>query len=272
MIKQNWIISDSEKNRILTLHETATKKMYLISEQENPNSFSIDFENAFESGKYKFNPNYQKIVTDKVQEIFNYIKNNKLKNYKIVITPSESQVPNQSPFQEPKSLAKARGEYLKTQLEALLTPLLNFKPIIEVNPPILGNVEWDEKKGKNHPDYKKDQFVKASVVITSNTQEPSYNRESDLGDSVFINVGFSKYLVGYIKEPFVKTTDIKDSGFQDIGHQDLIFTEVKKDTVPTQIVGKYVVPWEWWNKERDLPTTKHISEKDLEKIRTFPKA
>ena len=34
MIKQNWNINEDEKNRILNLHESATKRLYL-SEQEN---------------------------------------------------------------------------------------------------------------------------------------------------------------------------------------------------------------------------------------------
>jgi len=33
MIKQTWNISDEEKYRILSIHETATKKLYLIKEQ-----------------------------------------------------------------------------------------------------------------------------------------------------------------------------------------------------------------------------------------------
>lgn len=273
MIKQKWYITDVEKLRILSLHENATKELYLMFEQEQPKPFAIDFGNTFESGKYKFDPNYQKTITDKVQEISDYIKNNKLKSYKIVITPSESQVPNQHPFEEPKSLAKARGEYLKTQLESLLTPLLNFKPEIEVSPALLGDIEWDAKKGKDHADYKKDQFVKVSVVITPTltpTQTP-YQRQADLGEGIYLNTQYSNYLIGYISQPFVRTTDIKNAGFQDTGHQNLIFTEVKKDTVPTQIVGRYEVPWQWWNKDRQLPTTNHITQNDLDKIRSFKK-
>ena len=33
MIKQSWNISSEEKCRILNIHETATKKLYLINEQ-----------------------------------------------------------------------------------------------------------------------------------------------------------------------------------------------------------------------------------------------
>jgi outer membrane protein OmpA-like peptidoglycan-associated protein len=35
MIKQSWVLSDDERNRIISLHENATKKQYLIREQES---------------------------------------------------------------------------------------------------------------------------------------------------------------------------------------------------------------------------------------------
>ena len=33
MIKQTWEVSNEERNRILSLHESATKNLYLMSEQ-----------------------------------------------------------------------------------------------------------------------------------------------------------------------------------------------------------------------------------------------
>jgi len=272
MVKQTWDIDETERSRILNLHENATKKLYLISEQSQIKPFSVDFGNTFKSGQYKFDSNYESIVRDKVEEISNYIKNNKLKDYKIVITPSESQVPNQPPFDEkPGLLAKKRGEYLKNQLEFLLTPLLNLKPFIEVKPSLIGNVPWDPNKGKDSPDYKKDQFVKAEVVLTSEpsreVQKEPYKRESDVGESVYLN----DYLIGYITQPFVKTTDITDIGDQPLNYQNLTFSEVKKDTQPPQIVTKYEVPWQWWNKDRELSGTNTVSLQDFEKIKSFKK-
>jgi hypothetical protein len=34
MIKQTWEVSNEERNRILSLHESATKNLYLMSEQQ----------------------------------------------------------------------------------------------------------------------------------------------------------------------------------------------------------------------------------------------
>lgn len=48
MIKQTWEISDEERNRILSLHESATKNLYLMSEQVeagNPQNISAELTN-----------------------------------------------------------------------------------------------------------------------------------------------------------------------------------------------------------------------------------
>ena len=44
MIKQTWVISETERNRIISLHETATKNFYILSEQDSTEkrSESID--------------------------------------------------------------------------------------------------------------------------------------------------------------------------------------------------------------------------------------
>jgi hypothetical protein len=38
MIKQTWEISETERNRIISLHETATKNFYVLSEQNSSES------------------------------------------------------------------------------------------------------------------------------------------------------------------------------------------------------------------------------------------
>jgi len=42
MIKQKWNISEDERKRILNLHESATKKQYLIKEQSESNKVSFN--------------------------------------------------------------------------------------------------------------------------------------------------------------------------------------------------------------------------------------
>jgi hypothetical protein len=140
----------------------------VVSEQEQPKSNKIlytdNFGNQFDSGKYSFNPSYTDAVNEKIVKIADFIKDGNVKDFKIVINSGESQVPNQPPFDKEKgSLAKKRAEVLKSYLEKTLLPVLPVKPVIEVTTPVIGQTPWEDKKGKDHEDYKKEQYVNASV-------------------------------------------------------------------------------------------------------------
>ena len=130
-------------------------------------NFTVDFGNNFESGKFELDTNYQKNIDDKVTQIVNFIKGKQLKKFKLVITPGESLVPNQAPYKEPGSLARKRGEILKGYLSIALKNLLSMDPPIEVAEPVIGTTKWDPKLGKDYDAYKKEQFVRVSVVITA---------------------------------------------------------------------------------------------------------
>ena len=140
----------------------------VISEQEQPKTNKIlytdNFGNEFDSGKYSFNPTFTDAVNEKIVKIADFIKDGNIKDFKIVINSGESQVPNQPPFDKEKgSFAKKRAEVLKSYLEKTLVPVLPVKPVIEVTTPVIGQTPWDNKKGREHEDYKKEQYVKASV-------------------------------------------------------------------------------------------------------------
>ena len=175
MIKQTWNINSEEKLRILNLHESATKNLYLLKEQEQITPYSINFDdNTFESGQYNFNNSYSKIINDKVRELANYIKGKNLKDFKIKITPGESRVKNQPPFDKVGSLAQKRGEVLSDYLGKVLTPLLGFTPEIVISDPVIGQEPYNrETDNKDDPKYKKEQFVKASVELTTVNQTPT---------------------------------------------------------------------------------------------------
>jgi hypothetical protein len=66
------------------------------------------------------------------------------------------------------SLAEKRAEFLKQNLERTLLPTLpaGVTPVIEVTPPKIGETEWDKNKGRDHEDYKREQFVRASIQST----------------------------------------------------------------------------------------------------------
>jgi hypothetical protein len=259
----------------LILKESQVKKLIdgLLNEQNSDKViFSVNFQNAFPSGQYNLNPEYEKIVNDNIEKIDQFIKGKKIQNFKLVITSGESQVPNPQGFEERGSLAKKRSEILKGYLDIVLPNILGVRPTIEISQPVIGRTPWiPNKDNKDDPKYTAEQFVMVNVVISPEQTPPPYKRESKIGEGIFLNSGYSNYLIGFISEPFVDTSNIEDAGLQKVGYQNLIFTEVKKDTQPPQIVAKYEVPWEWWNKDRDLAKTKNITQSDLEKIRTFKK-
>lgn len=263
MIKQDWSISLDEKKRILNLHESATKKQYLILEQENNNAlFTVNFEDQFKSGQYNLNPTLEGDIRNKIEEIANFIKNKKITNYKIQISPGESQVPNQPPFQEVGSLAKKRGEVLKAYLTNALDGFLGTTPEIIVSEPKIGKTQWIAgKDNKDDPRFKAEQFVKVSVVIDS---EKPITRKADYKTPIYLG----NVLVGYITDPTVNSKSIEDSGILPFGKKNPIFTEIEKDTVPIKIRAQYEVPWEWWNQ---LTISNSITPQNLEKIRTFKK-
>ena len=274
MIKQTWNINSEEKLRILNLHESATKNLYLINEQEQITPYNVNFDdNTFESGQYNFNTNYSKIVNDKVRELVNYIKGKNLKDFKITITPGESQVTNQPPFQEKGSLANKRGEVLRDYLNKVLPSLLGFTPEIIVSTPIIGQQTYDRTKdNKDDPKYKKEQFVKASVVLNTKTTpvptktETEYKITSADNESIYFPTQYSNYLGAFAHFPTRESTKITDAGNLNTGIQDVTLKIIKKDTVPFQVTDVYKIPFGWWN-NRTAATTNYLYPEDLEYIK-----
>jgi hypothetical protein len=266
----------------IVLTEEQVKRIFdkIISEQTTPTKnnepFTVDFGDYFESGQYSGSTTGQTIFKKKVTEIVNYVKDKQIKNFKILITAGESQVPNPSGFEEKGSLANKRAQILKDYIAPILQNSLGMTPVIEIAPYVLGNTPWDRNLGKNYQKYKNEQFVKATIVLTAQktptpTPTPTtgkiiYDRYARLGEVV--RLGYD--LIGYANYDFVKTKDIKDSGILDTSSQNIIFTEVKKDTVPTQVLGQYEIPYEWWN-TRAGAETNVITPDQLVKIRTFKK-
>lgn len=161
-----------------------------INEQTVVTPFTVDFGNGFESGQFKMSPNYEQVVIGKVQQIMDYIKGKNLKDFKIVITPGESQVTNQPPYQEKGSLAMARATELKNYLTPIFQKSLPTPVVIEITKPIIGQTPWDPKTGKkDDPKYKEEQFVKASIVLTTQvTPKPEPTPVPNPNKGYIINV------------------------------------------------------------------------------------
>ena len=118
---------------------------------------SFSFGENFNSG--------EKTLTDKeglvknIKDIKQWCVGKNLKNFKIVITASESQVTNPKGFEKPKSLARARAKVIED-----LVSNLGFGKI-EINAE-QGTTAY--KAGVDNPDdlkYKREQFVTVSIVV-----------------------------------------------------------------------------------------------------------
>jgi len=273
MIKQTWNINSEEKLRILNLHESATKNLYLVKEQLTPNTpFTVDFENAFDSGQYNFTPKYMNVVNDSVIKISDYIKDKNLKDFKLVITPGESQVPNPKGFEQKGSLAMERAKVLKKYLETALPPILNMNPQIEISEPVIGTTKWDDRLGKDNDVYKKEQFVKVSIILNTKTTliptpiESPYKITASDKVSIYFPLNGSSYLGALAHYPTRDSSNIKNAGSLDTGIQDVTLKVIKKDTVPFQVTDVYQIPFDWWN-NRQGASTNVLNPQDLEYIK-----
>jgi outer membrane protein OmpA-like peptidoglycan-associated protein len=174
MIKYNWNVSEDEKKRILNLHETATKRNYLIIEATtstttgDPNNQNIKSEvktfrlpnNTFASGQFQ-NIN-QRAADAVVNQMINYIKEFP-ENQKITIEieSSESRVPNSGVGLKPGELSQRRAETMKTYLEGQNLPT---NAVITIKDKGAQGPEWNSKLGANWSGYTIYQYVNFNII------------------------------------------------------------------------------------------------------------
>jgi hypothetical protein len=97
MVKQDWLITEEEKERILGLHKRATENFYLLKEatEEEVPTKTIDFNFNYPSGWWsEKTPNLVNSVYTKLNEITEFIRKYKENKIKITVEVGESQVPN----------------------------------------------------------------------------------------------------------------------------------------------------------------------------------
>jgi hypothetical protein len=171
MIRQSWTISEEEKNRILNLHETATKKHYLITEDvTEPIEFNIT--NSFPSGKYELTNTSE--IDDAINKINEFLKTGKGSFNTIVINSSESKVPNKGVGMLPGQLSAKRGEVIEKYIKLKLGDSVNVK----VNDLKAQGPEWDKSKGTNNPEYTKYQYVTLTLSADKQQTNPNSNDKS----------------------------------------------------------------------------------------------
>ncbi len=118
---------------------------------------SFDFGQNFNSGQTTLTG--KEGLVKSIEDIKQWCKGKNLKNFKIVITASESQVTNPKGFEKPKSLAQARAQVVERLVKGL-----GFGKI-EINA-IQGNTAYRAGVDKADDDkYKREQFVTVSIVV-----------------------------------------------------------------------------------------------------------
>jgi len=173
MIKQSWIINEGEKDRILNLHKTATKNLYIIREQdENIIKFPlVKLGDKFNYGEYNSQSAKSGIENLKTK-IEEFIEGSNSSHFTVNIFAGESQVTNPKGFEEKGSLALARAQSIKKYFEEIFPGLikkgiLSIKlPSIEEKTLTIGKTPYT-KGDQNKPDlkekYDQEQYVNFDI-------------------------------------------------------------------------------------------------------------
>ena len=198
-------ISSEERNRILNLHESATKRQYLTLEQSSqpqyhstttskPINTTFPVQNVGDNFAYGQvdSPNVKSKIISLKPQIDKFIKDDGGKNFLITITAGESKVTNPKGFEEKGSLALARANSVKGYFEEVFQDLikngvLNIKVPTDVSQVSLGKTLYDKTKGDiNNPDKKKlyndEQFVR--FTITGSGSKCNFNFDNKAGQGV----------------------------------------------------------------------------------------
>ena len=179
-------ISSEERNRILNLHESATKRQYLTLEQSGQQSGGVsttklstptsfpeqNVGNQFKFGEYQSDVVKNSIVALK-PKIEEFIKNNGGRQFVVNIDAGESNVTNPKGFETKGSLGLARANSVKKYFEETFPNLIKQNVLIINTPKTesdvkIGNTPYDKTKGDNQNPkliklYNQEQFVTFNI-------------------------------------------------------------------------------------------------------------
>lgn len=117
---------------------------------------SFNFGENFNSGKTSLTSK-ESLVTN-INDIKSWVKGKNLKNFKIVITAGESQVPNPQGFESKGSLAQARAKVINDLVKNLGIDKIDIVTKV-------GDTPYKKGNDVNDPKYKAEQFVTVSIVV-----------------------------------------------------------------------------------------------------------
>lgn len=175
-------ISNEEKNRILNLHEGATKRQYLTLEQAGQQSGGVSttklstptsFPKQNVGNQFKFGEYQSDVVKNSIEalrpKIEEFIKSGGGKQFVVNIGAGESNVTNPKGFETKGSLALARANSVKQYFQEIFPNLIKNGTLViqspaDVSKVVLGKTPYDKTKGDNkNPQliklYNQEQFV-----------------------------------------------------------------------------------------------------------------
>jgi hypothetical protein len=215
MIKQTWNINEDEKNRILNLHESATKNLYLIAEQlvsKNVQGDQKDLKfptqnigNKFGFGEYD-SQNVKQSILNLKPKIEEFIKTSGGNKFEVNITSGESNVTNPKGFETKGSLGLARANSVKRYFEEIFPDLIE-QGILTINHPksesevTIGKTPYDKTKGDNkNPElvkkYREEQFVKFDISVGGESCNFNFSVKAGQGDPKLNYVLTNEFLKG----------------------------------------------------------------------------
>jgi hypothetical protein len=175
-------ISSEERNRILNLHEGATKRQYLTLEQSGQQSGGVSttklstptsFPKQNVGNQFKFGEYQSDVVKNSIAalrpKIEEFIKSGGGKQFVVNIGAGESNVTNPKGFETKGSLALARANSVKQYFQEIFPDLIKNGTLViqspaDVSKVVLGKTPYDKTKGDNkNPQliklYNQEQFV-----------------------------------------------------------------------------------------------------------------
>ena len=173
------LITEEDRKHILNLYG-------LINEQEAaippPMDVLINFQSGCHSNKGGNKCAANQVsnnIDPKIKEIEDFLrKAPKGKLIEVVLSSGESQVPNKDaervelPRLKPGVLSQMRytslEQYLTTKFQTWISQgVISSMPRFTKIEPVIRPTAWDPKKGAQHPDYTKEQFMKVTLRVTN---------------------------------------------------------------------------------------------------------
>ena len=218
-------ISSEEKDRILNLHEGATKRQYLTLEQSGQQSGGVSttttstatsFPKQNVGNQFKFGEYQSDVVKNSISalrpKIEEFIKSSGGKQFVVNIGAGESNVTNPKGFETKGSLALARANSVKQYFQEIFPDLIKNGTLViqapaDVSKVVLGKTPYDKTKGDNkNPQliklYNQEQFVTFDIQGSGQVE----NVTSICNWKASITAGTGTAIANYV------TTDIKLQG------------------------------------------------------------